>query len=256
MSDFLSSSFLLLGLFVFLAGFVDSIAGGGGLITLPAYIHYGLKLDFLLGTNKMSSTLGTSVAAVKYLRELRFKSGYLVPVVITAAMGSVLGAKLISVLPPITVKYLLIAVIPPTAFLLVSRKDWGLRDMSSAYPEKVLILRSLLISFSISFYDGMLGPGTGTFFAIALAGFCKYDILRATALSKLLNLTSNVSALVAFLILGKVNLLLGISMGFIGMAGNYAGAHLALKKGVWIIKPLLFIVSNGLLAKIIWDMLK
>jgi hypothetical protein len=102
----------------------------------------------------------------------------------------------------------------------------------------------------------MLGPGTGTFLAVALTRFCGYDLLKATALSKLLNLTSNIAALATFLALGTVNIKLGLGMGVVGMAGNYLGSHIALKKGAWIIRPMLFVVANALLIKIVWDMLK
>ncbi|MBI4802289.1 MAG: TSUP family transporter [Elusimicrobia bacterium] len=245
-----------LGFFVFLAGLVDSMAGGGGLITLPAYLQFGLPLNRLLGTNKLSSSLGTTVAVFKYLAELRFEKDFLFVLVVFAALGSFLGARFISLLPPQFIRYLLIIALPPVAFFIITRHRFGLSDQSGLTAEKTLLFRAVLIAFFISFYDGLLGPGTGTFLAVALVRFCGYDLLKATALSKLLNLTSNISALLAFLLLGLVDIKLGLAMGAVGMAGNYVGSHLALKKGVWLIRPTLFIVSNALLAKIIWDMLK
>jgi len=245
-----------LGAFVFLAGLVDSVAGGGGLITLPAYLHFGLPLNRLLGTNKLSSSLGTAVAAFKFLKELRFKKDFLFVLVVFAALGSFLGARFISLLPPQFIRYLLIIALPPVAFFIIARRRFGLSDQSGLIAEKTLLFRAVLIAFFISFYDGLLGPGTGAFLAVALTRFCGYDLLKATALSKLLNLTSNLSALLTFLILGLVDIKLGLAMGAVGMAGNYLGSHLALKKGVWLIKPALFIVSNALLLKIIWDMVR
>jgi len=249
-------SYLILGGFVFLAGLVDSMAGGGGLITLPAYIHFGLPLNLLLGTNKLSSSLGTTVAAFKFLRELDFKKEFLFVLVFFAAFGSFLGAKAISMVPPDLLRYLLVVTLPPVAFFIISRHRFGLADHSGELGEKALLKRGGVISSVISFYDGMLGPGTGTFLAVALTRFCGYDLLKATALSKLLNLTSNVAALATFLVLGTVDIKLGLAMGVTGMAGNYLGSHIALKKGAWIIRPMLFIVANALLIKIVWDMLK
>jgi len=249
-------NYILLGALVFLAGFVDSIAGGGGLITLPAYLQFGLPLNRLLGTNKLSSSLGTGVAVFKYLKELDFKKEYLFLLVFFAALGSFLGAKSVSMVQPEAIRYLLLIALPPTALFIVSRHNMPLSDHSRDLSEAALLTRSGAIAFVISFYDGMLGPGTGTFLTVALTRFCGYDLLKATALSKLLNLTSNIAALATFLILGLVDIKLGLAMGALGMCGNYLGAHLALKNGAWVIRPLLFLTATSLLVKIVWDMLK
>jgi uncharacterized membrane protein YfcA len=249
-------NFILLGTLVFLAGFVDSIAGGGGLITLPAYLQFGLPLNRLLGTNKLSSGMGTGVAAFKYLKELDFKKEFLFILVLFAAVGSFLGAKAVSSMPPEMIRGLLIAVLPPAAIFIISRHRLPLSDHSGALSGTALLARGGGIAFFVSFYDGMLGPGTGTFLAVAFARFCGYDLLKATALSKLLNLTSNISAVATFLALGLVDIRLGLMMGVVGMGGNYLGAHLALKKREWVIRPLLFAVAIALLAKTIWDMIR
>ena len=247
-------NYILLGALVFLAGFVDSMAGGGGLITLPAYLQFGLPVGRLLGTNKLSSSLGTTVAAFKFLKELEFKKEFLLPLVLFAAIGAFLGAKAISLAPPSLIRYLLIIILPPVAFFIISRRSFGHTDTSGAFSAPALLKRALPIAFFISFYDGMLGPGTGTFLAVAFTRFCGYDLLKATALSKVLNLTSNIAALLTFLALGLVDIRLGLAMGAVGMGGNYLGSHVALKKGAWVIRPMLLIVSISLLIKIVWDM--
>ncbi len=241
---------------VFLAGFVDSIAGGGGLITLPAYLAHGLSPALLLGTNKLSSSMGTSVAAAKFVKETRFGADFLFILLVLAAGGSVLGARAISLVPPEVIRYLLIILLPPVAIFLAAKKSFGLADTSKAHTEGQLLKRSGAIAFFISCYDGLLGPGTGTFLAVAFSRLCGFDLLRSTALAKLLNLVSNLAALATFLYLGTVNVKLGLAMGAAGMAGNYLGSHVALKKGAWIIRPMLFTVSAALLAKIAWDMLR
>jgi len=249
-------SYLSLTLLVFLAGFVDAIAGGGGLITLPAYLAHGLSPVLLLGTNKLSSSMGTLVAAAKFLKETRFKTDFLFIVIFLAALGAVLGARTITLIPPEMIRYLLIVVLPPVAILLVSQRAFGLADTSAAFSSDSLLARAGLISFSISFYDGLLGPGTGTFLALAFARLCGFDLLRSTALAKVLNLTSNLASLAAFLYFGRVNVALGLAMGLAGMAGNYAGSHVALNKGAWVIRPMLLVICAALLAKLVWDMVR
>lgn len=245
-----------LTLLVALAGFVDAIAGGGGLITLPAYLAYGVNPLYLLGTNKLSSAMGTTVAAARFLKETRTRADLLFILIFLAAAGALLGAGAISLVPPEAIRYLLIVLLPPVAIFLAAKKSFGLADTSARFNENALLARSGTISFFVSFYDGLLGPGTGTFLAVAFARVCGFDLLRATALAKLLNLVSNLAALGAFLYLGRVHLGLGLAMGLAGMAGNYAGSHLALKKGAWVIRPMLFTVSAALLLKIVWNMLR
>ncbi len=252
----LAQPYLPLALLVFLAGFVDSIAGGGGLITLPAYLAFGLSPAVLLGTNKLSSSLGTTVAAAKFIKETRFGADFLFILAVLGAGGALLGARAISMVPPEAIRYLLIALLPPVAIFLAAKKSFGLVDTSKAHTEESLLRRSGSLSLFIGFYDGLLGPGTGTFLAIGFARLCGFDLLRSTALAKLLNLVSNLGALATFLYLGRVDIKLGLAMGVAGMAGNYAGSRLALKKGTWIIRPMLFTVSTALLIKIAWDMLK
>lgn len=248
--------YLPLSFLIFLAGFVDSIAGGGGLITLPAYLAFGLSPAVLLGTNKLSSSLGTTVAAAKFIKETRFGADFLFILVVLGAGGAFLGARAISMVPPEAIQYLLIVLLPPVAIFLAAKKSFGLVDTSKAHTEQSLLRRSGSLSLFIGFYDGLLGPGTGTFLAVGFARLCGFDLLRSTALAKLLNLVSNLGALATFLYLGRVDVKLGLAMGASGMAGNYAGSHLALKKGTWIIRPMLFTVSTALLAKIAWEMLK
>ena len=241
---------------VFLAGFVDSMAGGGGLITLPAYLAHGLSPALLLGTNKLSSSMGTAVAAARFLKETRTRADLLFILALLAAAGSFVGARAVSLVPPGAIRYLLIVLLPPLAVFLAARRSFGLVDTSFRLSENALLARSSAVSAGISLYDGLLGPGTGTFLALALSRFCGFDLLRATAVAKLLNLVSNLSALAAFLSLGRVDLRLGLAMGLAGMAGNWAGSHLALKKGAWAIRPMLLLVSASLLCKVAWDMLK
>ncbi|MGC8867530.1 MAG: sulfite exporter TauE/SafE family protein [Elusimicrobiales bacterium] len=249
-------SLLILGVLVFVAGFVDSIAGGGGLITLPAYLNYGVDENLLLGTNKLSSTIGTAAAVIKYLDEIRFSAALVLTLFISATLFSFLGAYFISLLPSYLVKMTLFLFLPPLSFYIIRRKDFGVKDTSEMITESEKLTKIFIISSLISFYDGMMGPGTGTFLAIGYSKFVGYDILKSTVLAKLTNLISNISALITFLYLERVNLWLGASMGLVSVIGNYFGANMTLKKGVWIIKPMIAIISNIILLKLILETLK
>ena len=243
-----------LGVLVFFAGFVDSLAGGGGLITLPAYLSFGLDPALLLGTNKLSSSMGTFVAAWKYIRELRIGLFPLLPVFCTALIGSYAGAGMAMLVNPDFIRYLLIIIIPVAAWFTLRGSNFGFSDESHTLPGRHLNFRLHLATLVISCYDGFMGPGTGTFFAIALVSLCRYDMLQATAKAKLFNLASNISALTAFLIGGRVNIKLGIVMGIISMAGNYTGSKAGIRRGVDLIKPVVGVVSILLLVKVIWGM--
>ncbi|MFH1620304.1 MAG: TSUP family transporter [bacterium] len=246
----------VLALLVFFAGFVDSLAGGGGLITLPAYLAAGLDPLFLLGTNKLSSSLGTLVAAWKYFRELRVTPHSLISLLMVSAAGSAAGAGLVLLIDPAALKYIMLFIIPLAAWPVILRHRGMIADLSSGLGEKRIFVRSTAVAFSVSAYDGFIGPGTGTFFALAFTRFCRYDLLKATALAKVFNLTSNLAALSAFLWAGRVSIRLGLLMALAGMAGNYAGSCAGISGGTRVIRPALLIVCAGLMVKLVLDMVR
>ena len=251
----LDFNFLLLVLLVFFAGVVDSIAGGGGLITIPAYMNWGIDIKYLLGTNKLSSSTGTLIAVIKYFDELDFKKNYLLKIFISSFIFSSLGVLFVSNFKDHIIRIIIITVLPSISFYLLFASKFE-KNFYLHLSEKEITKRTLIISSIVSFYDGMLGPGTGTFLALFYSRFVGYDLLRATSLSKFTNLISNISALLSFIILGRVNFKIGIIMGIISTLGNYIGSSLALKKGSSIIKPLLIIVSNAIIVKIFFDFIK
>ncbi len=249
-------SILLLSISVFIAGFIDAIAGGGGLITFPAYMNYGLRTELLLGTNKLSSFFGTLIAVVKFFSEIRFSGKKLLLIFFFSTAGSLMGAIFISFISTYYLKYFLISALPAISIFMLFRRDFGISDFSFSLSQSQMRIRVSLISFFISFYDGMLGPGTGTLFAFSYSKFCGHDLLTSTAMAKFSNLVSNLAALITFLSLGKVDIKLGIAMALVSASGNFLGSKAALKNGAVFIKPILFIVSNALLGKIIYDMVK
>lgn len=252
----MEDSLSLLALFVFVAGFVDAIAGGGGLITIPAYLNYGVSETMLLGTNKLSSTMGTTAAVLKYLEEIKFNRKLIIVVFISSILFSAAGAYFISMVSPYIIRVIVIFLLPIISLYMIKKKEFAIKDVSDRLSEFQIVIRIFVISSLISFYDGIMGPGTGTFLAVSYSAFVGFDILKSTALAKFTNLLSNLSALITFMILKRVDIKLGLIMGCISVAGNYTGAKLTLKKGSQIIRPLIVIVANLMLLKIIIDTFK
>ncbi|MBI5242995.1 MAG: TSUP family transporter [Elusimicrobia bacterium] len=238
---------------VFLAGVVDSLAGGGGLITLPAYLAVGLPPSLVLGTNKLSSTIGTAASTANYAAGLGLKLRALLPAAVVAVMGSVLGARLALNLDPGWIRPLLLAALPLAAYSVLSEHRFAEDDRSGEFTPKERLLRSAAVALPVGVYDGFFGPGTGTFLALGFSRLCRFDLLRATAWAKLINLASNAAALAAFLPAGAVHLKVGLAMGLVGAAGNIVGSSLGLKQGAQAIRPVIALVCAGLFIKILLD---
>ncbi len=248
-------SFAALGAGVFLAGVVDALAGGGGLITLPAYLAAGLPPALVLGTNKLSSCLGTVVATARYHRALKFPVREFLPVLLAAGAGSWLGAKAAVLVDPKWLRPLMLCVFPLIAWLVWSRKDFGVEDRSGRHDAAERRRRGILVAAPVGAYDGFFGPGAGTFYALGFVRFVHYDLLGATARAKALNLLSNVFALAAFVMAGRVHWGVGLPMAVLGVAGNWLGAHLGVRRGAQAIRPVVVLVCAGLFAKIAFDAL-
>ena len=239
---------------MFAAGFVDSLAGGGGLITLPSYMAFGLNPAALLGTNKLSSFMGTSVAAWKFRRQINLDKKFLAVMAVLALLFSAAGALLSRVIHPENLKFIIIAVIPFVAYFVIMHKKFESAHEKYSAARKNFFAKA--ISGGVAAYDGFLGPGAGTMYASFLMRFCGYDIVQATAAAKVLNLCSNLFALGVFLSLGAVNLKLGFIMGLFSIAGNAAGVSVGKKRGAKIIKPLIILVCAAIMLKYGYDFLR
>jgi uncharacterized membrane protein YfcA len=250
------SHLLFLAPLIFFAGLVDSLAGGGGLVTLPAYLAAGLSPTLLLGTNKLGSSIGTTAAAINYRRGRGLDLRPMILPFVACFAGSVTGARLSTLLDPAHLRYVILLVLPLVGWLIYSHHDFGRVDRSAELERSSLAGRTALMGFFIGMYDGFFGPGTGMFFALALSRWGRYDLLGATARAKFLNLATNLSALAFFLHAGRLDLRLGLSMGAASVAGNWTGSHLGLKKGAEAIRPMVLLVVAGLFAKLLWDMLR
>jgi uncharacterized protein len=234
------------------AGFIDSIAGGGGLLTVPAMLLAGLPQVDTLATNKLQSSFGSFSATLAFTRAGRIDFRRAWPWVAWTFAGAVLGTMTVSSLPVGIVKPALPVLIAGVGlFFLFGPKltDESRQARLSAGGFGVVA------GASIGFYDGVFGPGTGSFFMLAFVLLLGYGVLQATAHTKLLNFTSNIASLAAFLIGGHVHVALGLAMGAGQFAGAQLGARLAIRKGVTVIRPMLVLVSFAMAAKLGYDML-
>ena len=249
-----TSSFLIVCPMLFLAGFVDSIAGGGGLISLPAYLLAGLPVHMAIGTNKFSSAFGTTLSTVRFIRQKLVIARFAIPSVFFGFSGSAIGAKLSLLVSETVLKSLLLVVLPIAAFCVLNRRIFRPNESDNIKYDFKTFFVVMISAFLVGIYDGLYGPGTGTFLIIAFSVFAKFSIKRANAHTKVINLSTNIAALVVFLLNGQVLIPLGIAAAVSNMLGNYAGSGLVMTKGVKIVKPLIIFVLTLLLIKIILGM--
>lgn len=249
-------AFAALGACVFLAGIVDALAGGGGLITLPAYLAVGLNPALVLGTNKMASCVGTFTSTVKYHRALRFSVKDFLPVLASAGLGAWLGARLAVLADPRWLRPLLLVALPVVSWLIWSRRDFGHEDVSHRHTRAEKRVRGIFVAGPVGVYDGFFGPGAGMFYALGFVRVCGYDLLGATGRAKALNLLSNAAALATFLAAGRVAWRVGLPMAALSVSGNYVGAHLGVRNGAAAIRPVVLLVCAALFAKLLFDVLR
>lgn len=245
--------FLIVCPMVFLAGFVDAIAGGGGLISLPAYLLAGVPMHQAIATNKLSSATGTTISTIRYCRNTKVDWSIAGPAIILSLIGSSIGAKLTMMMPESVLKVVLLVVLPVTA-VFVFRKNALVEKQSGSVSHRRMLLITWIAALAIGCYDGFYGPGTGTFLLLVMVGLAKMDMMQAAANTKLINLASNISALVAFLIGGKVVLTLGLAASVFSIAGHYTGSSMVMKNGTKIVKPIILVVLVLLFLKVIFDL--
>ena len=243
--------FLIVCPLLFLAGLVDSIGGGGGLISLPAYLFAGLPVHMAIATNKLSSACGTSLSTVRYIRKGLVNLTLAVPSVAAAVLGSSLGAKWSLSVSEEVMKYVLAGVLPLAAFFVLNRRLFRDDGRHAAAADRRTLAVCVAAAFVIGMYDGFYGPGTGTFLIIAFTVFARMTVGSANAQAKVINLTSNLTSLTVFLLGGQVLLPLGLAAAVCNMAGNWVGSSLALSRGVKIVRPVILLVLLLLLAKIL-----
>ena len=242
-------------IFAFLAGFVDAMVGGGGLVQLPAFFIFQPHLTLVqtLASNKTASFLGTSVAAVEFLKKVRIQWRQIAIILAAAFLSSVSGAFLVSqvrkeqFLPVIIIA--LIGVLTYTVY----KRELGLHHTERHLSKRQKLLNSLATGGLIGFYDGLIGPGTGSFLIFAFVVLFGFNFLHAAANAKLVNLVTNIAALGFFFIKGHIVWSVALPVGLANMAGNYLGSKLALRKGSGFVRIFFIIVVILLILKLGFD---
>lgn len=237
-----------------LAGFVDAVAGGGGLISLPAYYLAGLPASVAAGTNKLSASMGMTLAAYHFQRSGKVRLDIGLPAAAGALVLSSVGVLVMKQLSDQAVRVLVMCCIPVAAVFTLRRGKGGERAHNR--PGWAAALLSLAVGCVIGFYDGLVGPGTGIFLILLFVHLFGLDDVTASGTAKLVNLSSNLAALVSLLLTGDVLWGLGLPAGVFAMLGGFAGSRLTVLKGGRMVRVVMLLVLLLLLAKMITDVLQ
>ena len=243
---------LLICFGVFCASFMDAIGGGGGIISLPTYLLAGLPMHVALGTNKLSACIGTVASTLRYIKNGCVDWLLGIPSIALAMAGAHLGTKLQLAVDEKYLKLVLIIVLPVIAVILLRKKDLPeTRRPLNEWLRRTIVWTASLI---IGIYDGFYGPGTGTFLLLTFCYLGKMDVRTASGNVKLVNLSSNISALLTSLSAGMVMIPLGLTAALFSVAGQYLGAGLALKNGSKIVRPVILLVILLLMGKVLFEL--
>lgn len=250
------SPLILLCGFAFLAGFVDAIAGGGGLIQLPAclILFPAAPLVSVIGTNKMASFFGTSAAVGRFARSVRLDWHIIGPAAGTAFVFSMLGSRTVSVLNPSLLRPVVLALLILAAIYVYVVKDIGLEHRPIHTRARGRWL-GVLVGAALGFYDGFFGPGTGSFLILIFASLFGFEFLVASGSAKIVNCATNLASVIYFVATAKVLYGLAIPMAACNVAGSMAGSHLAILKGSRFVRVVFLVIVAGLIAKLGRDML-
>ena len=233
------------------AGFVDSIVGGGGLISVPAMLLTNLPPSMALGSNKLSSIFGAGSASITFLRNHMVDFSLVRKLLPFTFIGSMIGTLAVVSLPPLYVKPIIIVLLVCVTLFVIFKKDWGEINRTSAVAGKALYI-CMAFALGIGVYDGFIGPGTGTFLIMGFI-FTGFDFLHASANAKILNFTSNLASLIVFFYLGHVNIKYGLATGVGQIIGAYLGSHLAIAKGSSLVRVVFLSVTTVMLLKLVYD---
>lgn len=237
------------------AGWIDAVVGGGGLIQLPALLLFpGITPVQALATNKLGSIFGTATSAVTYYRRTSPDLKTALPMAATALVGAFGGAGLATILPAQAIKPIIIAALIAVLLFTIFKPKAG--ELSRLrYTGRKHYLRALAIGLIIGGYDGMVGPGTGSFLIISMVTVLGYNFLQSSAKAKIVNLCTNAGALLLFVPTGHVLVGLGLAMGVMNMIGGYLGARMAISKGSGFIRIVFVVVVSALIIKLGSDMI-
>lgn len=248
MGAFDLNQFIILGVLCFLASFIDAIAGGGGMISLPAFIATGIDPHVAIGTNKVAASFGAYSSFLKFLKAKKVNMELVKKTMLFTVIGAVLGVWTVSkieskfLLPLIFVLILILIV-----YTLYNKKIGNVNEFQGLTDKN--IQKGRVMALVLGFYDGFLGPGTGSFLIFALIKIFKFDFVNASGNAKALNFGSNIVSVILWVFLGKVAYIYALPMALIMYAGAQTGAHFAIKKGSKFIKFLFVVVSVAVAIK-------
>lgn len=254
MPDFLQTCLIVCPL-VFLAGFVDSVAGGGGLISLPAYLFVGIPPHLASGTNKVVNSMGTALATWKYYQSGKIRVKFAVLAAIGALIGSSIGTKIALLIQAEVFHAVLLLALPIAALLITFKKIFTSSEEIHEITETPKnFLSCLLIGLCIGCYDGIIGPGTGTFMIMAFTMVLGMDLLTASGCAKMGNLASNIASAVLWAWNGQVLFSLVIPAAACNMLGSYLGSRYAIRGGSQKVRSMIYIVLALLFVKFFYEM--
>ncbi len=251
MTEFFSDiSLLWVMVFVFtgfIAGYIDAIAGGGGMIQVPMLLLSGMSPIHVLATNKVAGLFGALMATIKYALSKKISIKVVSIAIIPCLIASYIGSSLVMYLSDEVIKWAILLAIP-VAMIFLFKKSKEIKNDVNRLTNKNIILSTA----PIGFYDGLLGPGTGTYLTISMKKFLNLDFLISTASTKPLNFATNFGSVIAFFMAGKILWLAAIPMALANIAGSYVGSHYAIKGGEEFIKKvLIFVLVMMLVGNII-----
>jgi uncharacterized membrane protein YfcA len=254
LSEYSTWTLLALGSLAFIAGFIDSVVGGGGLIQIPALLisFPSTPVATLFGTNKIAALAGTSVAAFHYARRITFDFKLLFIISISCFISSFTGARIVSLINVAILKPLILFILIAIAVYTFFKKDLG-SVKTKELPYRKQMIYGAVIGFIIGFYDGFFGPGTGSFFVLAFVVILGFEFVQASAYAKIVNCITNFSALIVFISQGNYMLGLALIMAVMNISGNIIGSKMALRKGNEFVRIIFLVVVTMMILKYGWE---
>nr|WP_202890423.1 TSUP family transporter [Brevibacillus brevis] len=248
------STIVLLAVFGFVAAFIDSTVGGGGLISLPALLGLGMPPYLALGTNKLAGTISSATSSYTFIKNGKFDKKLMLILFPVSLIGAFFGAKTVLFVPQEFLKVLVVIMMALIFVYTLFNKRFG-QDSNYKGLTKFTLGIGIPFTFLIGFYDGFFGPGTGSFFVFLMVLLFGYDFVIAAGNGRILNLASNISALFVFTMEGKVVFMTGLIMGIAMLLGANLGAKMAIKTGVRYVRPLFLVVSITLIVKMVYELI-
>jgi len=239
---------------VFAASLLDAVAGGGGLISLPAYLIAGLPPHNAIATNKLSASIGTVASTARYIKNGCVDWPTAIPSAVLAVLGSIVGANLILAIDDNVIRYIMLVLVPVLAFVILKKRDLSVESLEPVSRQKQFII-ICLFALIVGMYDGFYGPGTGTFLLLAYTQLARLPLRLAAGNVKIANLSSNVGSLIVFLIHGQAMIVIGLISAIFAVAGHFFGAGMLLKNGTRIVKPFILTVLALLFIRLLYDLI-